>query len=82
MTRPARLSGLTVGERTREMELAGRQHRYNQLRNEAPTTVRRLELGMLAAVIVSHAMGRTVWVRDPAKGWPNPDDRDDARPDR
>jgi hypothetical protein len=64
------------------MELAGRQRRYNQLRREAPTTVRRLELGMLAAVIVSHAMDRTVWVRDPAGDWPRPDDRDDARPDR
>jgi hypothetical protein len=61
------------------MELAGRQRRYNQLRNEAPTIVRRLELGMLAAVIVSHAMGRTVWVRDPARDWPRPDDRDAAR---
>ena len=54
------------------MELAGRQHRYNRLRHETPTTVRRLELGMLAAVIVSHAMGRTVWVRDPAEGLATP----------
>jgi hypothetical protein len=66
-----------------DLELAGRQRRYNHLRKEeAPTTVQRLELGMLAAVIVSHAMGRTVWVRDPVMDWPNPDDHDDPRPDR
>jgi hypothetical protein len=64
------------------MELVDRQRRYNQLRKEAATTVQRLELGMLAAVIVSYATGRTVWVRDPAGDWPNPADRDAARPGR
>jgi hypothetical protein len=64
------------------MELVGRQRRYNELRKEAPSTVQRLELGMLAAVIVSYATGRTVWVRDPGGDWPNPNNRDDARLNR
>lgn len=56
------------------MELADRQRRYNQLRREAPSTVQRLELGMLAAVLLTHTMGQNVLVRDPAGDWPNPND--------
>jgi len=59
------------------MELAGRQRRYIQLRREAPSTVIRLELGMIAAVLLMYTMGGTVLVCDPRGDWPNPNDRDD-----
>jgi hypothetical protein len=66
-----------TGTKEYGMELAGRQQRYIQLRREAPTTVIRLELGMIAAVLLTYAMGGSVWVRDPWGDWPNPNDRDD-----
>lgn len=56
------------------MELADRQRRYNQLRTETPSIVQRLELGMLAAVILTYTLGRTTWAPDPLGGWPKPDD--------
>ena len=64
------------------MELADRQRRYNELRKEAPSTVQRLDLGMLAAVIFAQTLDRTMWARDPLGDWPDPNDYDDARPDR
>jgi hypothetical protein len=41
------------------MGRADRQRRYNRLRTEAPSTVQRLELGMLAAAILTYDLGRT-----------------------
>jgi hypothetical protein len=59
------------------MGRADRQRRYHRLVTEAPTTVQRLELGMLAAAILTYDLGRTVWPRDPVGDWPNPNQRDD-----